>query len=30
VVLVVDPDVTGVLPADRDMRHHEPAFRRRQ
>jgi hypothetical protein len=28
VVLVVDPDVGGVLPADRDVRHHEPAFRR--
>jgi len=30
VVLVMDPDVSGVLPADRDIRHHEPAFRRRQ
>ena len=28
--VIATPDVTGVLPADRDMRHHGPAFRRRQ
>jgi hypothetical protein len=30
VIFVVDPDVTAVLPAGRDVRHHGPAFRRAQ